>query len=164
MSQSTTLEKVESVVLPVLQDMALELVDIEYKREGRDWVLRLFIDKEGGVTLDDCVAVSREVGAILEIEDFIQTAYRLEVSSPGLDRPLKKPSDFQRFVGERVKIKTFAMLDPDDRGHQRKTFGGTLLRFEDGRVTLRQLDKKGGEVTLALEDIAKANLDPEFDF
>jgi len=162
--QSTTLERVEEVVLPILQDVAMELVDLEYKREGRDWVLRLFIDKEGGVTLDDCVEVSREVGAILEVEDFIEHAYRLEVSSPGLDRPLKKADDFRRFVGERVKIKTFARLDPDGRGHERKTFAGTLTRFEDGRVTILQLDKKGGEITVALEDIAKANLDPEFDF
>ncbi|HXV19419.1 MAG TPA: ribosome maturation factor RimP [Desulfuromonadales bacterium] len=162
MSQESTLDKVQRLIAPVLQDMAVELVDLEFKREGRDWFLRLFIDKEGGVTLDDCADVSREIDALLEVEDVIDTAYRLEVSSPGLDRPLKKPADYARFRGRLVKVKTFEKLDPDDRGHSRKTFEGELLGLESGLVRIRQLDKKGGVVEIPLEGIAKANLEFEF--
>jgi len=161
-SQDTTLERILSLVSPVLQSMSFELVELEYKPEGRNWIVRLFIDKPGGITLDDCVDVSREVGALLEVEDVIQSSYRLEVSSPGLDRPLKKAQDFERFRGERVKIKTHERLDPDNRGHERKTFVGKLLGYENRKVTILQLDKKGGEIVLSLEDIAKANLEPEF--
>lgn len=162
MLQGTTLERIHDLVVPVLESMALELVDLEYKREGRDWVVRLFIDKPGGVTLDDCVAVSREVGAVLEVEDAVDTSYRLEVSSPGLDRPLKKVQDYERFRGELVKIKTHEKRDPDGRGYERKTFVGKLLGYEDGKVRILQVDKKGGEIAFSLEDIAKANLEPEF--
>jgi len=161
-SQESTLDKVHRLVVPVLQSMAVELVDLEFKREGRDWFLRLFIDKEGGVTLDDCADVSREIDALLEVEDVVDTAYRLEVSSPGLDRPLKKPADFDRFRGRLVKVKTFEKLDPDERGHSRKTFEGELLGLAEGRVRIRQLDKKGGIVEIPLEGIAKANLEFEF--
>ena len=80
MSQESTLDKVQRLIAPVLHDMAVELVDLEFKREGRDWFLRLFIDKEGGVTLDDCADVSREIDALLEVEEVVDTAYRLEVS------------------------------------------------------------------------------------
>jgi len=161
-SQDTTLETIRGLVSPILQAMSFELVELEYKPEGRNWVVRLFIDKPGGITLDDCVDVSREVGALLEVEDVIESSYRLEVSSPGLDRPLKKAQDYERFCGERVKIKTHEKLDPDNRGYERKTFVGKLLGHEDGRVRILQVDKKGGEITLSLEDIANANLEPEF--
>jgi ribosome maturation factor RimP len=161
-SQESTLDKVQRLIAPVLHDMAVELVDLEFKREGRDWFLRLFIDKEGGVTLDDCADVSREIDALLEVEEVVDTAYRLEVSSPGLDRPLKKPEDYERFKGRLVKVKTFEKLDPDDRGHSRKTFEGELLGLEAGRVRILQLDKKGGVVEIPLEGIAKANLEIDF--
>jgi len=161
-SQETTTDKVHRLVAPILQDMAMELVDLEFKREGRDWFLRLFIDKAGGVTLDDCADVSREIDALLEVEEVIDTAYRLEVSSPGLDRPLKKPEDYERFKGRLVKVKTFEKLDPDERGHTRKTFVGELLGLEGGTVRILQQDKKGGVVEIPLDGIAKANL--EFDF
>lgn len=156
------LEKVQQLLQPILEEMALELVDLEFKREGRDWFLRIFIDKPGGVALDDCAAVSREIGAVLEIEDVIETSYRLEVSSPGLDRPLKKLEDFERFRGHLVKVKTFEKLDPDGRGHERKTFVGELLGFEQGRVRIRQRDKINGVVELPLAAIAKANLELDF--
>ncbi|BCR04824.1 ribosome maturation factor RimP [Desulfuromonas versatilis] len=159
MAQESTHDKVRSLLVALLDDLGFELVDLEYKREGRDWVLRLFMDKEGGVTLDDCVDVSREVGALLDVEDLIETAYRLEVSSPGLDRPLKKPQDYERFAGRLVKVKTYEKLDPDQRGHERKTFTGKLLGLEGTLVRIEQLDKKGGVVELPLEAIAKANLE-----
>ena len=162
MTQAPLLDDIRRILAPILADLGLEEVDLEYRREGRDMVLRIFIDKPGGVTLDDCAELSREFGAVLEIEDLIHNAYRLEVSSPGLDRPLKKADDYRRFAGERVKLKTFEQLDPDNRGHQRKTFGGRLLGLEGETVRLLQLDKKGGEVAIPLAAIAKANLDPEF--
>ena len=162
MSQDTTLERIFGLVSPVLHGMSFELVDLEFKREGKNWLLRLFIDKPGGITLDDCVDVSREIGTLLEVEDVIESSYRLEVSSPGLDRPLKKAQDYERFCGELVKIKTHEKLDPDSRGYERKTFVGKLLGYEDGRVRILQVDKKGGEIVFSLEDIAKTNLEPEF--
>jgi len=161
-AQESTLDKIRLIVEPILVDLGMELVDLEYQHEGRDWVVRIFMDKVGGVTLDDCVDVSREVGAVLEVEDVIRVAYRLEVSSPGLDRPLVKTADYERFAGALVKVKTFEKMDPDGRGHERKTFVGRLVGIADGRVTLLQLDKKGGEVVFSLEEIAKANLEPEF--
>lgn len=161
-SQDTLLDRIQQLVTPILQAMGIELVELEYKREGRDWFLRFFIDKENGVTLDDCADVSREVGTLLEVEEVVDTAYRLEVSSPGLDRPLKTPADFERFKGRLVKIKTFDKLDPDGRGHERKTFVGTLLGLEAGQVTLQQTDKKGGLVVLPYAGIAKTNLEVEF--
>ena len=161
MHQSLNDQLVE-LIMPILDDLEFELVDLEYKREGADLFLRLFIDKPGGINLDHCATVSREVGALLEVEDIISDAYRLEVSSPGMDRPLKRPADFERFAGERVKVKTNDPVDPDGRGHNRKTFTGELLGLKDGRVCIRQLDKKGGEIEIPLTDLLHARLDPEF--
>lgn len=160
--QETVLDKVTHLVEPILVSLGVELVELEFKREGRDWFLRLFVDKEGGITLDDCAAVSREVGMVLEVEEVITTAYRLEVSSPGIDRPLKKAADYERFKGRLIKLKTFERLDPDNRGHLRKTFIGTLLGLVDGVVTIEQNDKKGGAVSFPLDAIALAHLEIEF--
>lgn len=162
MSQEALLEKIQALAEPVLASLKLELVELEFKHEGRDWFLRFFIDKDGGVTLDDCSDFSHEIGAQLEVEDLIPQAYRLEVSSPGLDRPLKKPADYARFVGQLVKIKTFEKLDPDNRGYSRKTFIGVLLGLNDGVVRIEQNDKKGGVAEFPLVGIAKANLEFEF--
>ena len=112
MNDGSVLEKVQAVAKPVLDDLGFELVDVEFKREGQGWVLRFFIDKPGGVTLDDCALFSREVSMLLDVEDFIHRAYHLEVSSPGIDRPLKTREDYQRFCGERIKAKTFEKMDP----------------------------------------------------
>jgi ribosome maturation factor RimP len=143
----------------MLSSFGMELVDLEYKREGRDMILRLFIDKEGGVTLDDCATVSRELSEVLDVEDFIPDHYTMEVSSPGLDRPLKKAEDFQRFKGKLVKIRTFEPL-PDDAGNKRKTFVGELKGLEDG-VVLMAL-KEGQNAAIPYEKVAKANLEFEF--
>jgi len=156
------LSKIEQLILPILSSYGLELADMELKGEGRRQILRVFIDKPGGVTLDDCAGVSREIGILFEVEDPIEGAYNLEVSSPGLDRPLKKARDFERHVGQLVRVKTAALVDPDGRGHSRKTFVGELLGLDDGRIRLRQADQRGGEVLIALTDIAKANLEIEF--
>ena len=159
---SELLATIETLVSPILASLGMELVDLEFKREGRSWFLRLFVDKPGGVTLDDCAEVSREVSAILEVEDPIEAPYRLEVSSPGIDRPLKKPADFDRFAGQLVKIKTRKLLDPDVRGHQRKTFVGELCGLDGTLVRLRQTDRRGGEISIPLAEIDRANLEPKF--
>ena len=143
----------------LLASLGLELVELEYKREGRDMVLRLYVDREGGITLDDCAAVSRELSEILDVEDFIRDRYTLEVSSPGLNRPLKKATDYERYRGRLVKVRTYELL-PDDAGNQRKTFLGELLGLEEGRVRLQL--KEGQTASIPLEKVAKANLEFEF--
>ncbi|SDE33459.1 ribosome maturation factor RimP [Desulfuromonas thiophila] len=160
--RATLLERVRQLAQPVLEQNGLELVDSELVQQGRSWFLRLFIDKAGGVTLDDCADFSRELDTLLDVEEVLSVAYRLEVSSPGLDRPLKRPQDFERFRGEPVRLKTHQLLDPDGRGHQRKTFSGILLGLEDGLVRVQQTDRKGGVVALPLADIEKIHLDPQF--
>ena len=162
MLQESTLEKIKLLALPILEEMGLELVDLEFKREGRHWFLRFFIDKEGGVTLDDCADFSHDIGVQLEVEDPVSAAYRLEVSSPGLDRPLKQLKDFDRFSGQQAKIKMEEKLDPDNRGYSRKTFVGELLGLEGELIVLRQTDRKGGEIRLPYQDVEKANLEIEF--
>lgn len=156
------LDQIEELVQPVLDEMNLELVDLEHQRESGGWVLRFYLDKEGGISLDDCADASREIATLLDVEDLIETAYRLEVSSPGLDRPLKKLSDFERFTGQQAKLRTRFSCDPDQRGHQRKTFVGVLQGVEEDRILLLQSDKRGGLVSFALDEIEKANLEFEF--
>ncbi len=102
----TVIKQIEAVALPVLKELGFELVEVQYRREQNGWILRLIIDKQDGINLADCAAVSREISQLLDIEDFIDQAYSLEVSSPGLNRPLKSMADFERFVGRKVKIKT----------------------------------------------------------
>lgn len=151
--------QVTEVAQPILDSKHIELVDIEFARMGRDSVLRLFIDKEGGISLDDCADVSSELSAILDVEEIITTNYTLEVSSPGLDRPLKKTEDYLRYVGRLVKIRTYDQL-LDDSGNKRKTFLGTLDGLVDGciKITL----KEGQTASIPLERVAKANLEFEF--
>jgi ribosome maturation factor RimP len=152
-------QAVTDLATALLTSQGMELVDLEYKREGRDMVLRLFVDKPGGVTLDDCAAVNRELSEILDVEDIIASHYILEVSSPGLNRPLKRPADYERYRGRLVKIRTFELL-PDDLGNKRKTFLGELLGLENDIVRLKL--KEGQTAGIALDKIAKANLEFEF--
>jgi len=156
------LTQIETLILPILDDLGYELVDLQLQQDGKQLALRIFVDKPAGITLDDCVEVSREVSAILEVEDPIRAAYRLEVSSPGLDRPLKKAADFERFVGKKARLKSKNLIDPDQRGTTRKTFVGTLLGFEDDNVRLELTDKQGGVIAIPLADLDKANLEEEF--
>jgi ribosome maturation factor RimP len=134
---------------PLLAEMELELVEIQFRREGHGWVLRLFIDSENGVTIDDCAAVSREISAYLDVEDLIEHAYHLEVSSPGLERPLKKKDDFVRFAGRNVKIKLHEPLDGQ------KVFTGILQGMEEGSVVLLVDDVP---LRLRMDHIARARL------
>lgn len=134
---------------PLLTNMEMELVEIQFRREGHGWVLRLFIDREGGVTIDDCAAVSREIGAYLEVEDLIDHAYHLEVSSPGLERPLKKRDDFIRFIGKLARIK---LREPV--AGQRVLVGA--LRGMEGNSVVLALDKE--TVQIDMGNISKARL------
>lgn len=151
--------RITELAEPLLASLGMELVEVEYRREGREMILRLFIDREGGVNLDDCAVVSRELSALLDVEDFIPGHYNLEVSSPGLNRPLKKESDYRKYQGRLVKVRTFELL-ADDAGNRRKTFTGELLGLEEGVVRLRLTE--GQTAGIPLDKVAKANLEFEF--
>ena len=121
MAKRNTEEKVMPLLEPIVAEKKLELVDLEFVKEGANWYLRVYIDKEGGVSIDDCEAVSRELEAKLDTEDPIEQAYILEVSSPGIDRPLKKEADFEKFSGDIIDIKLYKALDG------KKQYQGKLL-------------------------------------
>lgn len=159
MAQTDVVTKIEDLIQPLLTAFGVELVDIEYKREGRQMMLRLYLDKPGGITLDDCAEVSRELSTILDVEDCIPVEYTLEVSSPGLNRPLKKTSDYLRVIGKLVKIKTFAQV-ADEQGNLRKTFLGTLQGLEGDAVVV--LLTEGQRAVIPFNQVAKANLEFEF--
>ena len=143
-------QKTWEELAPELAEQGYELVEAEFEpRAGRP-ILRLYIDREGGVTLDDCTAVSQLLGPVLDMKDFVGGQYTLEVSSPGIDRPVRKPEDFIRFTGERVKVKTYQPVQG------RKRFRGVLAGFRDGLV---KLDCEGAQYEIHVENVKKANLD-----
>ncbi|MDX1776647.1 MAG: ribosome maturation factor RimP [Desulfobulbales bacterium] len=146
-------KRIKAIALPVLAELGLELVEVQYRREQQGWVLRLIIDKENGVSLDDCTAASREISHLLDVEDFIDQKYTLEVSSPGLDRPLKSMADFQRFTGSMARIKTVEPVAGEHVfiGRIEKTAGENIVLAVGGR-----------EVTLPYAQISKARLEIEF--
>jgi len=159
MAKVDVAEKITEIAGQILAPLGMGLVDLEYKREGKDMVLRLFIEKEEVVTLDDCSAVSRELSDILDVEDYIPDNYTLEVSSPGICRPLKKPADYERFLGHLVKVRTFEAL-ADDAGNKRKSFVGTLQGLAGGEISIDL--KEGAHASIPLAKVAKANLEFEF--
>jgi ribosome maturation factor RimP len=147
-------DRVSAIADPILSNEGMELVEIEYRRESKGWVLRLYIDKEGGVTLDDCTRISQEVGRSLDVEDFISTPYTLEVSSPGLARPLKKEKDFMKYRNHMIKVKT---IDPIEN---RRQFKGKLLGITENRI---EIAMDGGVFQILLSNVAKANLEIDWD-
>lgn len=147
------IERVRTLTVPVVEGLGMELVDVVFRREGRGWVLRLYLDKPGGITLDNCQEVSEQLSDLLDIEDLIDYPYTLEVSSPGLDRVLKTSGDFLRFAGRLARIQTAGPIDG-----QRK-FHGRLEGYRDGMVILR--DVHGPTIRIPLESIVKARLEPE---
>lgn len=152
MSTEKIVAAIEKYAGPLLGDMGLELVEAQFRREGHGWVLRLFIDtvdSEQGVTLDDCAAVSREISAWLDVEDLIDHAYHLEVSSPGLERPLTRIGDFRRFIGRKARIK---LREPRDG---QRVFTGTLEQVAGECITVVA---EGKPVHIVFEEIAKARL------
>jgi len=147
-------DRVRSMADPIILDEGMELVDVEYRRESRGWVLRLILDKEEGVTLDDCTRISQEVGRSLDVEDFIQSPYTLEVSSPGLTRPLKTEKDFMKYRHRLIKVKT---IDPIEK---RRQFKGRLLGVSENRI---EIEVDGGIFQIPLSNVAKANLEVDQD-
>ena len=146
--------KTEELVLPIIEANNFELVDVEYVKEGANWYLRVYADKEGGIAIDDCVLISRSLEEKLDAEDFIEDAYILEVSSPGLGRPLKKEKDFKRNLGEEVEIRTYRAID------RQKEFIGILKDYDKDTVTIEYED--GETMTFDKADIALIRL--AFDF
>ena len=127
--------KTEELVLPIIEANNFELVDVEYVKEGANWYLRVYADKEGGIAIDDCVLISRSLEEKLDAEDFIEDAYILEVSSPGLGRPLKKEKDFARSIGEEVEIRTYRAID------RQKEFIGILKEYDQDTVAIEYEDE-----------------------
>ncbi len=140
--------EVEKIVEELLENTALELVAVDYVKE-RDWYLRVFIDKEGGVDLDDCQDLSRKLEELLDAQDLIKTSYILEVSSPGLDRELKKPRDFQREMGKDVDVSLFAPLDG------KKVVTGPLSAYDGETINV-------GDMAIPMDKVAKVNLHIDF--
>lgn len=131
MTKRETYEKrTEELILPILDEMSFELVDIEYVKEGSDYYLRAYIDKIGGITIDDCVTVSRKMNDLLDEYDYIEDQYTFEVSSPGLDRQLKKEKDFLRSIGKKVRVHTYTKIDG------KKEFVGILSSYDSDSITL----------------------------
>ena len=147
-------QKTEKLLMPIMEANSFELVDVEYVKEAGNWYLRAYIDKPGGITVDDCEVVNRELGDLLDRDDFIDDSYILEVSSPGLGRPLKKERDFIRSKGEEVEIRTYRMVD------RQKEFRGVLKAWDKDTVTIETED--GQEPIFDRDNIALIRL--AFDF
>lgn len=154
MAKRTEIEaKTEALVLPIIEENQFELVDVEYVKEGANWYLRVYADKEGGINIDDCVLISRALEEKLDAEDFIEDAYILEVSSPGLGRPLKKEKDFLRSIGKSIDLKLYKAID------KQKEFTGILKEYSNSQivVTIDEVD-----MTFETKSIANARLSLDF--
>ena len=155
MSKKETYEqKTEELLLPLVEKHQFELVDLEYVKEGGNWYLRAYIDKQGGITVDDCEVISRALSDLLDQHDFIEEAYILEVSSPGLGRPLKKDKDFARSLGEEIEVRTFRPIN-----HQ-KEFTGILKEYDKEKIVIEAENQETMEFDRS--DIALVRL--AFDF
>ncbi len=150
---SKVIETVSQIVTPILDDMGLELVDMEYVKEGRDWFLRVYIDKEAGIDIEECGLVSERLSEKLDEVDPILHNYFLEVSSPGAERPLKKDTDFEKAIGKNVFIKTYEPINGE------KKFEGILTSFDRITVTLEmKIKTRKINVQIPYEKIANARL------
>ncbi len=146
-------KKTEKLLIPIVEEYGFELVDVEYVKEGGTWYLRAYIDKPGGISIDDCEAVSRRLSDRLDEEDYIEDSYIMEVSSPGLGRPLKKEKDFKQSLGEKVEVRTYRAVE------KQKEFTGILREYDagSGSVTVELADgelKKFGKGDIALIRLA----------
>ena len=140
----------EELITPIIEAHHFELVDVEFVKEGSDWYLRVYIDKEGGITVDDCEIINREFGDVLDEKDYISENYIFEVSSPGLDRPLKKEKDFVRSIGKDVEIRLYKPID------KKKEYVGTLESYDKNSVTIALED--GQKMTFERSAIALIRL------
>lgn len=147
-------QKTEQLLAPIMEANGFEMVDVEYVKEAGTWYLRAYIDKPGGITVDDCEIVNRALGDLLDRDDFIEESYILEVSSPGLGRPLKKERDFVRSQGEEVEIRTYRMVE------RQKEFRGVLKTWDKETVTIET--EEGRERVFDRDNIALIRL--AFDF
>jgi len=147
-------EKLSEIVKPVIEDMGYILFDIAYSRGKNRALLRIYIEKEGGVTIDDCEKVSREVGALLDLEDIIPSSYLLEVSSPGIDRPIRCPEDFKKALGKKVRIITTEPID------KQSFFLGKVDTSSEDEIELLLI--KDRRVRIPYKNISKARLEIEF--
>jgi ribosome maturation factor RimP len=155
MSRRETYEqRTEELIQPLINQHQFELVDVEYVKEGGSWYLRAYIDKPGGITVDDCEVISRALSDLLDEQDFIEDAYILEVSSPGLGRPLKKDKDFARSIGEEIEIKTFRAIN-----HQ-KDFTGILKEYDKEKIVIEVENQETMEFSRS--DIALVRLALDF--
>lgn len=143
-------DKIQDFLKSLLPSLGLELFDVQFRREGHGWVLRVFIDSDSGISLDNCSDVSRELGHYLDVEDFIDHAYHLEVSSPGLERPLRSTADFVRFCGKSAKVKVHQAIDG------LKVLEGIIDKVEGDNIYLKLAD--GNSVQFTFEMINKARL------
>lgn len=155
MKKQELIAYVESVALPLTQQMNYELVDVDYVKEGPNWYLKIFADKEGGFSINDCVDLSRALEAELEKQDPIETAYILEVSSPGLDRPLKKDKDYARSIGKIVDVKVFQSLEAAEG---QKSFQATLLAYDPETETAQLELENGTSVQLTKKEMSSIRL------
>ena len=154
MSKRETIEqKTTELLAPIVSDKGVEIYDVEYVSEAGEWYLRAYIDKPGGVTIDDCESVSRALSDALDADDFIEDAYYLEVSSPGLGRTLKKDSHLEKSIGMEVDVKTYKPID------KQKEFTGILKGFDADKITL---EIAGEEVSFARKEIANIKLTLDF--
>ncbi len=147
-------QKTEAILQPIIDANNFELVDVEYVKEGGTWYLRAYIDKPGGITVNDCELVSRAANDILDEQDFVEDSYVFEVSSPGLGRPLKKEKDFARSIGEEVEVRTFRAIE------RQKEFYGILTAYDKDTVTIELEDEE--KMTIERANIALIRL--AFDF
>lgn len=153
MGKDSIVQSVTELIEPVVHDENLELVDVEYKKEGKNWYLRIYIDKDGGVSVEDCQKVSRQIEDMIQIDEIIHSAYILEVSSPGLDRPLKKEKDLLRSIGKKVSVTTYSPID------KQRNFVGIIKDFSNQTLSL---DVNGKSVAIPFEVIANTKLVIEF--
>ncbi len=159
--QEPVVERVRRTLEPVLVRDGYELVDVEWVRGGGRFTLRVYIDRPGGVNIDDCQLVSRTIEPILDVEDLVEVAYDLEVSSPGLDRPLRTPEHFARHAGQRVHVKSYGPVAGTAEGSPaRKSWTGTLKGFTAGAV---EIDVDGVLHRIPHDRIAKAHLEYDFE-
>ena len=155
--KQTVEARAQQLLEPIVAGEGMELLEVEFLREREGWVLRLFIDKPGArVSLDDCTQVSRAVDTVLDVEELIPHEYHLEVSSPGVNRPLKKPRHYEQAKGQRVKVKTFGPVGEPPR----RNFTGTLTEVADDAITVQV--EGAGAFRIPFKDIAKAHLEFEF--
>ena len=151
MSKSESYEsKTEELIQPLVDEKGFELVDVEFVKEGSEWYLRVYIDKDGGISVNDCEEISRAFNEILDREDYISEQYIFEVSSPGLTRPLKKEKDYKRSIGKLVDVKLYKSVD------KAKEYTGVLSAFDENTVTLE--GDNGDSYTLDRKNIAKISL------